>query len=210
MTSMPHLLAFGGVVLLGAMSPGPDFAVVVRRSAVSGRHRGMAAALGIAAGVFVWAVAAAAGVAALVAASALAYTIVKIAGAVYLICLGVRMFVAAVRGGDAGPDTRRADQTGLWTAFREGLLCNVLNPKAAVFFVALMPQFLPDGASPGDTLALSVIALVITMAWFLGVANFVGALRRVFARPTAHRVIDGLSGTVLVALGIRLAFSARP
>lgn len=210
MTSLPQMLAFGGVVMLGAMSPGPDFAVVVRRSAVSGRNQGMATAVGIAAGVFVWAAAAATGVAALVAASAVAFTIVKVMGAAYLLYLGVRALIGAVRGGGAELDAPEAGRGSPWAAFREGLLCNVLNPKAAIFFVALMPQFLSDGAPLGDTLALSAVALVITTVWFLAVANLVGALRRIFARPAARRTIDALSGAALITLGVRLAAVSRP
>ncbi|TDE33041.1 LysE family translocator [Nonomuraea mesophila] len=211
MTSMTQFVAFGGVVLLGAMSPGPDFAVVVRRSAVSGRGHGMAAATGISVGVFVWVVAAATGVAALLAASAMAFTVVKMAGAAYLLHLGVKALRAALRGGGhLALDVPDPGGHGAWAAFAEGLLTNVLNPKAALFFVALMPQFVSSGASPADTLVLSVIALAGTVAWFLVVATIVGTLRKVFARPAVRRTVDGLTGAALIALGVKLATSGRP
>jgi threonine/homoserine/homoserine lactone efflux protein len=202
--------AFFGVVLLGAMSPGPDFAVVVRRAAVSGRADGTMAALGIAVGVFLWAVAAATGVAALVAASALAYTIGKIVGAGYLMVLGVRALLAARKGG--GAESVPSVDTGAsrWAAFRQGLLCNVLNPKVAVFFVALLPQFLPVHPSLVETLLLSTIAVLITAAWFIVVANLVGAARRIFANAAVRRAVDAITGTALVALGLRLAAATRP
>ncbi|MEV4174607.1 LysE family translocator [Nonomuraea sp. NPDC049709] len=208
MTSMAQIAAFGGVVLLGAMSPGPDFAVVVRRSAVSGRGPGMAAAAGIAVGVFAWVVAAATGIAALLAASALAFTVVKVAGAAYLLYLGVRALRSAWRGGgELRLDVPDPGRRGSWAAFAEGLLTNVLNPKAALFFVALVPQFLSSGAS---ALMLSGVALAGTVAWFLVVANVVGTLRRVFARSAVRRVVDGLTGAALIGLGIKLAASSRP
>ncbi|MET7333107.1 LysE family translocator [Nonomuraea sp. NPDC005650] len=211
MTSMSQFVAFGGVVLLGAMSPGPDFAVVVRRSAGSGRLHGMAAATGIAVGVFVWVVAAATGIAALLAASATAFTVVKVVGAAYLLYLGAKALRAALRTGGAPKlDLPGPGRRGGWAAFAEGLLTNVLNPKAALFFVALVPQFVGAGASIGDTLLLSVIALAGTVAWFLVVANVVSTLRRLFARPVVRRVVDGLTGTALVALGVRLAAATRP
>ncbi|NBE99600.1 LysE family translocator [Nonomuraea sp. KC401] len=211
MASMTQFVAFGGVVLLGAMSPGPDFAVVVRRSAVSGRGHGMAAATGISVGVFVWVLAAATGVAALLAASAMAFTVVKVAGAAYLLYLGVKALRAALgRGGHLALDVPDPGGRGAWAAFVEGLLTNVLNPKAALFFVALMPQFVSSGASPADTLVLSVIALTGTVAWFLVVATIVGTLRRVFARPSVRRTVDGLTGAALIALGVGLAASGRP
>lgn len=205
---MTQLVAFGGVVMLGAMSPGPDFAVVVRRSAVSGRGPGMAAALGIAIGVFAWVVAAATGVAALLAASAVAFTIVKIVGAAYLGYLGVRALLSALRGGGSPRlSVEDAPRQGAWAAFGEGLLTNVLNPKAALFFVALVPQFLAGGAS---VLGLSLVALGGTILWFLVVANVVSALRRVFDRSAVRRTVDGLTGTALIALGVNLATATRP
>jgi threonine/homoserine/homoserine lactone efflux protein len=204
MTTGAQLVAFCGVVSLGAMSPGPDFAVVVRRSALSGRAEGMAAATGVATGVFLWAVAAAAGVAALVATVPVLLTTIRYAGAAYLAYLGVRALIAAART----PAVTSGDPPGrAGGAFRDGLLCNALNPKAAVFFLALLPQFLP--ARPGvlDTLTLSLVAVAITLVWFGTVANLVGAVRQVFARSQVRRTLDGLSGAALLGLGARLALS---
>jgi len=205
-----QLLTFGGVVVLGAMSPGPDFAVVLRRSAVAGRAHGMAAAVGVAAGVFAWVIAAATGVAALVAATPVAFTVIKLVGAGYLAYLGVNALRSAGRSGDLrSPSDPAGVEPGLWQAFRDGLLCNALNPKAAIFFVALLPQFLPAESGLVPLLTLSVIAVVITATWFLTVANLVAAARRVFSRPATRRFIDGMSGVVLIGLGVRLAFTTR-
>ncbi len=174
-----QLLTFSGVVVLGAMSPGPDFAVVVRRSALAGRVHGMATAVGVAAGVLAWVVAAATGVAAAVAVTPVAFTIIKLVGAGYLVYLGVNALRSAWRHGSSvpsDPDNGSTVESGLWAAFRDGLLCNALNPKAAVFFVALLPQFLPADAGLVSMLALSAIAVAITVGWFLTVANLVAAL----------------------------------
>lgn len=207
MTDGTQLLAFMGVVQLAVMSPGPDFAVTVRNSAVSGRAMGMMTVFGISVGIFVWAVSAALGVAALLAASATAYTVVKLAGAAYLLFIGVRAVRAAMRGEYSAPPAGAGDRDGpgLWTGFRQGLLCNVLNPKAAVFYVALMPQFLPHSPDAADTLMLSLIAVALTAGWFLTVANVVGVLRQVFNRPAVRRRIDGVTGVVLLGLGLKLA-----
>ncbi|MGI5183417.1 LysE family translocator [Dactylosporangium sp. CA-152071] len=204
-----QVLAFGGVVALGAMSPGPDFAVVMRRSALAGRAHGMATAVGVAAGVFAWAIAAATGVAALVAMSSVAFTIIKLVGAGYLVYLGVNALRSAWHSRDfrSDPDAERTAGSGLWGSFRDGLLCNALNPKAAIFFVALLPQFLSADAGLVPMLTLSLIAVVITAAWFLTVANLVAAARRVLSRPAVRRFIDGMSGTALIGLGVRLAFT---
>ncbi|WP_328466042.1 LysE family translocator [Actinoplanes sp. NBC_00393] len=211
MTTVGQTVAFAGVIALAAASPGPDFAVVVRRSVVAGRVHGMVAGLGIAVGVFVWSVAAAMGVAALLTASAVAFTVVKMAGAAYLLWLGVSALLAAKRGG--GPlDQEDRPQTSAraWVSFRDGLLCNVLNPKAGVFFIAVLPQFVPVDGATADVLLLSLVAVAVTVAWFFTVANLVAALRRVLARPAVRRSLDALTGAVMVGLGIRLAASTAP
>lgn len=211
MTTVGQALAFAGVIGLAAASPGPDFAVVVRRSVVAGRRHGMAAAVGVAGGVFVWSAAAALGVAALLAASAVAFTIVKMAGAAYLLWLGISALLAARRGGGAlDPEDRPRAAARVWVSFRDGLLCNVLNPKAGVFFIAVLPQFVPAQGAMSDVLLLSLVAVVVTIAWFTVVANLVAALRRFLARPAIRRSLDALTGAVMVALGIRLAVSTTP
>ncbi|MEW2358939.1 LysE family translocator [Spirillospora sp. NPDC029432] len=210
--STAQMAAFALAMSVGAMSPGPDFAIVVRNAALGGRRGGTVTALGVAAGVLVWAATAALGVAALLAASATAFTVVKAVGAVYLLYLGIRSLRAAVRRGGEGPDGQDGENgerpaVSRGTAFRQGLLCNVLNPKAAVFFVALMPQFLGEHPAVTDTLVLSVIAAVVALAWFTVVANVVGALRRLFARERVRRAIDGMTGAAMIGLGLRLAVS---
>ncbi|GAA2869871.1 LysE family translocator [Nonomuraea rubra] len=204
MTAMAQVAAFGAIVLYGVMTPDPGLAVVVRRSAVSGRGPGMAAAAGIAVASFALVVAVA-DVGALLATS---FTVVQVAGAAYLFYLGIRSLWAAWRGSEAlrpgvpEPDGRR----GSWAAFTEGLLATVLNPMAALFYAALVPQFLGGGA---DAPALGVVALAGTVAWFLLVANLVGLLHEVFAVPIVRRVVDGLAGVVLICFGVLLAFT-RP
>jgi RhtB (resistance to homoserine/threonine) family protein len=205
-TSAGQVAAFAGVIALGALSPGPDFAVVVRRSAVSGRVHGMATAAGIAVGIFVWAIAAVTGVAALLAASATAFTVVKLAGAAYLGYLGARALVAAARrDGNTVAEQDNDDGTTALAAFRQGLLCNALNPKAAVFFVALMPQFLRPDATTVDTLTLALVALAVVLLWFMILANLVAAIRSVLTRPPVRRAIDAITGVALIGLGVRLA-----
>ncbi|MEU6641381.1 LysE family translocator [Saccharomonospora sp. NPDC046836] len=205
-----QILPFAGVVLLGAMSPGPDFAVVLRHSAVAGRRAGMGAALGIAAGILVWSVVAAVGAASLLAASAVAFTVVKLMGAAYLLYLGGRALLAARRGGQpvvAGQPEE--EPVGARRAFRDGLLCNVLNPKCAVFFVALVPQFVPADPALADTALTAAIPVTLTGLWFVVVANVVGAMRRLLAVPRVRRALDAVTGMLLVAVGMRLALQAR-
>ncbi|MFG1647644.1 LysE family translocator [Amycolatopsis sp. NPDC049252] len=197
------------VVILGAMSPGPDFVVVTRSALTGGRRAGIAAGGGIALGVFAWVVAIAFGVAAVLTASAVAFTIVKLVGAGYLVVLGIRAWLAVRRGEYRDlEETRTAKPTGAGAAFRQGLLTNLLNPKVAVYFLALLPQFLPaDGATP-QTLELAAIATAGTVLWFVTLAVVVGALRRFFASGRVRRGLDAVMGTLLVTLGVRVAVEA--
>ena len=201
-----QLVALGGVVLLAAMSPGPDFAIVTRNAMISGRRAGMACGVGIAVGVLVWAVVTTLGIAGLLAASAVAFTAVKLVGAAYLVLLGVRALLAARRGDyttyQHTPDARA---TGAVVAFRQGLVTNLLNPKVAVFFVALLPQFLPTSATTVDHLLLAAVAAGVTLTWFTVLAGVVSALRRLLTSNRARRTLDVVTGTLLVGLGIRIA-----
>ncbi|GIE94803.1 hypothetical protein Ari01nite_22680 [Paractinoplanes rishiriensis] len=200
------MLGLAGIVLLGALSPGPDFAVVVRRAAVSGRRAGMAAAAGVATGIFGWALAAAVGLVAAMTAVPGLLTVIRYAGAGYLAYLGVRALLAA-RHRDETAEVALGEHGTAWQAFRDGLWCNLLNPKAAVFFVALLPQFLPQHPRAVDTLVLASIAVGITLLWFCTVANLIAAMRRLFARPAARRAVHAVTGAALLGLGARLAFA---
>ncbi len=194
------------VVVLGAMSPGPDFVVVTRSALTGGRRAGMAAGLGIALGVFAWVVAIALGVAAVLTASAVAFTVVKLAGAAYLVVLGVKAWLA-VRCGEYRDltETTGARRLAAGAAFRQGLVTNLLNPKVAVYFLALLPQFLPADGSTLQTLELAAIATAGTVLWFVTLAVVVGALKRFFSAGRVRRGLDALLGTVLVALGLKVA-----
>jgi threonine/homoserine/homoserine lactone efflux protein len=210
--AVTQFVALGGVVLLAAMSPGPDFAIVTRNAMISGRRAGMACGVGIAAGVFTWAVVTALGIAGLLAASAVAFTAVKLVGAAYLVLLGIRALLAARRGdydgennGDNVPHIPGARATGTLAAFRQGLVTNLLNPKVAVFFVALLPQFLPTSATAVDHLMLAVVAASVTLIWFTVLAGVVSALRRLLTATRVRRTLDTVMGTLLVGLGIRIA-----
>jgi threonine/homoserine/homoserine lactone efflux protein len=194
------------VVVLGAMSPGPDFVVVTRSALAGGRRAGMAAGIGIALGVFAWVVAIALGVAAVLTASAVAFTVVKLAGAAYLVVLGVKAWLAVRRGEyrDLG-EAAGAPPLKAGAAFRQGLVTNLLNPKVAVYFLALLPQFLPADGSTLQTLELAAIATAGTVVWFVTLAVVVGALKKFFGNGRVRRGLDAVLGTVLVALGLKVA-----
>jgi threonine/homoserine/homoserine lactone efflux protein len=204
--NVTQAIALSGVILLAAMSPGPDFLIVLRSAVRAGRRAGMASAAGIAAGVLVWAVVTSLGVAGLLAASAVAFTVVKLIGAAYLVLLGIRALLAARRGGyeDAGEIGAGKATRGAFTA---GLLTNVFNPKVAVFFLALWPQFLPAHASALDAAVLAAVASGVILVWFSVVANVVTVLRGVLTAAKVRRAIDAVMGTLLVGIGVRIALT---
>lgn len=205
MPSTPELMTFVGIVLLGAMNPGLDFTMVVRQSALLGRRGGIVTALGIGTGVLVWVAAAATGVTALIALSATAFAVMKAIGAAYLVYLGVTALRAAIRGDSHTQFTVDPGGASLWVAFRRGLLCNLLNPKVSVFFMALMPHFVGSAPEVGATALLSMLAAATTSGWFVLVATIIGTMRRVFARRRVRRATEAATGTALIAMGVGVA-----
>lgn len=203
---MTVLLVFATAILVASIVPGPDFVMVTRNTMLSGRVSGMWTALGVALGVSLWVVLTAAGLAALLAASAAAFTAVKLAGAAYLVYLGVRSIIAALKDRSRpAAEIALGRRMSRWEAFRSGLLCNLLNPKAAVFFTALMPQFIGGGRHWAFVGELAAVAMAANGLWFLALANLVGLMRRFLTRPKVRAWINGATGAVMVALGLRVA-----
>ncbi|HEU0225822.1 MAG TPA: LysE family translocator [Steroidobacteraceae bacterium] len=207
----PQVLAFTFVAALMTMSPGPDTMLVVRNALRGGRRDGLLTVAGICSGLFVHALLSALGVSAVLMYSANAFAAMKVAGACYLVWLGIKSLRAAAQpapaaaDGGAGTAPVAASQS-----FREGLLTNVLNPKVVVFYLALVPQFI----GPGDAvmlryLLLTAIHYVEGVLWLGGVALLVAGSRGMFLRPAWRRWTDAACGTILVALGLRLALQRQ-
>ncbi|NKZ08447.1 LysE family translocator [Actinomadura latina] len=214
------LLAFAGAAVLIAMAPGPSTVVIMRESVRSGRRGGLLVVLGNETGVLVWGVAAAVGLSALLAASRLAYDGLRVVGAVVLVWFGVRALwqsrrgasSGGVSGGAAGPGETGVAGPGLpgWRCYRLGLVTNFANPKAGVFAVSFLPQFVPGGWPVAWVLVgFSVVWALIDLAWYAVVVWAVGAARRVLGRPVVRRGLERVSGAVLVGLGVRLAVEVR-
>jgi RhtB (resistance to homoserine/threonine) family protein len=198
-----QLLPFVGAAIVIALTPGADTALVVRNALVAGAAPARRTALGTASGLMVWGAASACGVAAVLNASAEAYTTVKLAGAAYLIWLGIQ----AIRHAGAHVPTEAA-QPG--SPFRQGLLCNLLNPKAGVFFTALLPQFVsPQDPVLAVSLLLTAIAAAASLIWLTVYATIIPRAGDVLRRAPVRRAIDRVTGTVLIGLGLRLALSKR-
>jgi threonine/homoserine/homoserine lactone efflux protein len=166
--------------------------------------------LGLELGLFLWALAAGAGLAAVVAASQIAYTVLRVVGAAVLLYLGVRAWRAAwTDRGEAQPPvsgSRRSTRG----AFGEGVLVQLANPKAAIFMFAFYPQFVPsDGPVLAWTAALALLQVLVETALYLALATTVGRASAWFRRPKIRRRLEAASGTVLIGLGVRVAVSPR-
>ena len=199
-----RLLAFIGVSIAVVVIPGPDMALVARNVLRHGRSAGFATSVGICTGVLGWAVAAALGVATLLATSAVAFTALKLAGAAYLIYLGISTLRAhdppIATGGSRGP-------TIPWhRAWLQGALSALLNPKLGVFFLTLLPQFIGPGDHPAvRALQLAAVFELIGLAWLLIYTAMLGAVGAALSREGPRRVMHWITGTVLVGLGVRVA-----
>jgi threonine/homoserine/homoserine lactone efflux protein len=189
-----------GFVLVAAVvicTPGPDTALTIRNTLLGGRGNGLRTAQGVAVGQALWTVSASAGVAALVVASQPVFVAVRIAGAAYLVWLGLQALRAAL-GGRRHEHQPRGSAAG----FRQGLLSNLANPKMAVFFTSLLPQF---GTGFGELVALGLVFATMTLVWLSAYALAVTRARQALVRGRARRALDALTGISLVAFGARLA-----
>jgi len=190
------------------ISPGPDSLLVLRTAVVAGPAKAFAAAAGICTGLLAWALAAAFGISAILAGSTLLYQLLKWAGAAYLCWLGIRMLLSsnseAVCTNPEVADSRQ----GQW--FSVGLLTNISNPKVGVFYVSLLPQFVPDNVSAGPFMvALAAIHIVEGALWFILLILATRSLTRWLARPRVRRRVDQLAGVIMIGLGTRLVLDQR-
>jgi threonine/homoserine/homoserine lactone efflux protein len=200
---------FVGIAALLTITPGADMAMVSRSALMGGRRDAFATTLGILAGCLVWAIVSAAGVAAVLAASQTAYDTLRLAGAAYLVWLGVQSLLAARRGDYPAP-APEAGGARRPSPFRQGLLTNLFNPKIAIFYSTFLPQFI----GPGDpalllSLLLAGVHIGFGLLWLSAYAWLLDRAVNAFKSSRVRRALDALTGTVLVALGLRLAAERR-
>ncbi len=207
MPDLHSLILFLAAGLALNIAPGPDMLYVAARGASEGRSAGIVSALGIGAGTLVHITLVALGLAALLSAVPVAYTLVRIGGAAYLIYLGVRAF-----GTHASLATRPLEPASLAAIFRQGVITNVLNPKVALFFLAFLPQFVdPSRGNP----VLQIVALGLlfdTTGTLVNLAVAVGSSRaaaRLRRNSRAGTLLQKVTGVLFIGLGLRLAFAAR-
>ncbi len=190
------------------ITPGQDTMYILGRSAAQGKRAGIVSALGIMAGILIHTLLAATGLSVILATSALAFAIVKFAGAAYLIWLGIGFLVNA--SGRAGQPEIIPATPDPWTLFRQGVLTNALNPKVALFFLSLLPQFVSRQAQPVFVpfMALGLVFLLTSGIWFLVLVNAAAWLSlRLRRRSPIGGMLSKMTGVLFIGLGIRLAMS---
>jgi threonine/homoserine/homoserine lactone efflux protein len=209
---LESLAAFLAVSAVVICTPGQDTALTIRNTLAGGRRSGIATAVGVSLGQAVWTIAASAGVVTLLAASEPAFRALKLAGAAYLVYLGAQSIYAAVRRrhehATAAPQPVATNLTSR-KALRQGVLSNLGNPKMAVFFASLLPQFAPGGSGAFPVLlGLGLLFCLLTLAWLALYAVAISKASRLLVGPV-RRALDAVTGVVLVLFGARLAAESR-
>ncbi|NJP94315.1 LysE family translocator [Nonomuraea sp. FMUSA5-5] len=197
--------SFAAVVALLTLTPGLDTALILRTSLLAGRRPAWGVTLGIQLGTLCWGVLTAAGLSALLAASQLAYDVLRWVGAAYLVWMGLRMLLT--RHAQA-PEVERQEELRFGKGLRRGLLTNLLNPKVGAFYVAMLPQFIPAQAPHAVMgLALAGVHVVEGLVWSAVLIGFASWMGGVLRSPAVRRFLDRLTGVVIVGFGVRLAVS---
>ena len=206
-------LAFISISIFVIVTPGPDTALTVRNALIGGRACGTATALGVSLGLAVWTVTASAGIAALLVASEPVFHAVRLGGAAYLVYLGARSLYEAVRSGrwrDAAQNVPPAQRLSTRAAFMQGLASDLSNPKMAAFFTSLLPQFATTGDGAfWNLMLLGAVFCLMALAWLTLYAFAVARAGDFLRRRNVRRVLEGLMGAALIALGLRIAAEHR-
>lgn len=204
-----RLLAFIGIATVLTITPGPDFALVTRVVFGRGRAAAWLTSLGVVTGHLTWGLASAVGIASLLSASAALYTVFRLAGACYLIWLGAHALLTR-HTAPSEPEALAPTAASRFASYRQGLFNDLLNPKIGVFYTTLLPQFIAPGQPVFLTsMGLAAIFALIVALWlglYVLVLAQTGTLMR---RPAVRRMLERVTGAVLVGLGIRLALEQR-
>jgi RhtB (resistance to homoserine/threonine) family protein len=209
-----HLLVFLGVAAIVIVLPGPDTAVVTKNVLVHGRPAALGTSLGVSAGLSVWTLAAALGVASVVRTSEVAFTVLKLIGALYLVWLGIQALRAANHA--AAPEAitegegERKRVMGVRGGFRQGFLSDLANPKIGVFFTSLLPQFVDPGQPVLiPFLILGGVFVLMTVVWLFAYCMVAARAAKTLQRPRVRAALDRITGIALIAIGLRLATEHR-
>lgn len=208
------LAAFTAAAFIFTITPGLDTVMILRTAASEGRRCAIGAILGIGAGLSLWGVGAVFGLTALLAASATAFTVVKIAGALYLAWMGVGLLLRP-RSGLTSQNGRAAyaphPGNPFWIGFQRGLLTDILNPKVGIFVITFFPQFIPpDANTAAFTLLQALIQVVLALIWLSLLTVLTVPLAGFFNRPTVMRRLDRLTGVIFIGFGAKLFMTHSP
>jgi threonine/homoserine/homoserine lactone efflux protein len=206
MTSIQALIAFIAVASILVVTPGLDVALVLRTAVAGGPRPAAFASMGIALGCLLWGAAVSVGLGALLAASELAFTIVKWVGAAYLFYLGLKLMLRPRERFDA--TFKRSPRLNPMQSLRQGLLTNILNPKIGVFYVTFLPQFVPDGANVASfSFLLTAIHVVLGLVWFAVLIAATMPMSKLLRRPRVVQVMDRLTGGIFLLFGAKLVLA---
>ncbi|EOG3618962.1 LysE family translocator [Pseudomonas putida] len=207
MIDLPLLLAFIAAASVLAVTPGVDTAMVLRAAAVDGRRTALLAAVGIALGCLAWGAGVSLGLGVLLQRSEIAYTVLKSAGAAYLLWVGVKLLFKP-RQSFQSKEEGGATASG-WSAFARGLLTNLLNPKVGIFYVTFLPQFIPAGvALSAYSFFLASIHVLLTVVWFGLLIAATMPLKNLLSRAPTVKALDRISGSIFIAFGLKIAASS--
>jgi threonine/homoserine/homoserine lactone efflux protein len=204
----PSFLAFLGLSAVIIVTPGQDTALTIRNTLLGDRRAGVATAAGVCSAQAVWTLGASLGLTAILIASETVFMVVRLAGAAYLIYLGAHSLWSAIRTSESRrrEPARVAARLAPARAYRQGAVSNLGNPKMAIFFSSLLPQFVPAGpASFAGMLALGLVFVSMTFAWLSLYAIVVERFGSFLRRGPVRRAMDAITGAILVAFGVRLA-----
>lgn len=202
-----QIIAFTAVAAALAVTPGADTMLVIKNSLRNGQQAGWATTFGILGGTLFHALISALGISVIIAQSESLFQLIKIVGAVYLVWLGLQTFRSGRHQSEISNDYQ---QLALRNSFNEGLITNLLNPKVAIFYIAFLPQFI----SPGDpvlakSILLACIHNILSLLWLGGLAIAIGSGRNFIQQQPVRQWLSRLSGSILIALGLRLALESR-
>ncbi|MFB4273819.1 MULTISPECIES: LysE family translocator [unclassified Nonomuraea] len=203
-----YLLAFAGACVLVAMVPGVSTAIILRQTLRAGRGSGLAATLGNETGILLWGLAAAFGLSALLVASQVAYDVMRVTGAAVLVIMGAQALWQARKGAPPAPEGEVVP--GWRGPYLAGLGTCLANPKAAVFALSFLPQFVPAGQDvPLTLVTLAVVWVAVDLLWYGLLIWAVGKAKEWLGRPAVRRRLERISGVVLIGLGVRMVVEAR-
>ena len=207
------LWAYVGLAAILTVTPGADTALVVRSTLTRGPSAALFTVFGISLGLLIHSVASALGLSLIVSRSAAAFDFIKLGGALYLCWLGLQSLWSAYKGHEQSAflstETGRVGQSK-WLAFSEGLLTNLLNPKVALFYLTFLPQFItPEGSALRQSVFLALIHIAMGLVWLSAFAIFLDKVSMFLLRQTVRRKLEAITGSLLIALGVRLAVQPR-